>query len=48
MSTKLRSVRVEEGLWRLARAKARTEGTTVTAVIIRALKRYVGVPADPW
>lgn len=35
-----RSVRVPDHVWDAARARAQAEGTTVTAVILRALTRY--------
>lgn len=35
-----RSVRVPDHIWDAARARAQAEGTTVTAVILRALTRY--------
>ena len=41
MPTAIRTVRVPDELWRAAIAKARAEGTTVTAVLVRALERYV-------
>jgi hypothetical protein len=34
------SIRVPEGLWAMAKAKANIEHTTVTAIIIEALKAY--------
>jgi len=34
------SIRVPEGLWAMAKAKASDEHTTVTAIIIEALKAY--------
>jgi len=34
------SIRVPEGLWAMAKAKASQEHTTVTAIIIEALKAY--------
>jgi len=37
----LRSLRVPEDVWRAAMAKAHSEGTTVTAVVVKALRRYV-------
>ena len=37
-----RSVRVPENLWQAVKAKAKAEGETIAAVIIRALRRYVG------
>lgn len=39
--TPLRNVRVPEDLWGRALARAAAEGTTVSAVIVQALKRYV-------
>jgi hypothetical protein len=35
-----RSVRIPEPIWQAAKARAEREGTTVTAVILRALTRY--------
>lgn len=40
-----RAIRVEESLWRAAQEKARTEGRTLTGVIVDYLKRYVATPA---
>jgi uncharacterized protein GlcG (DUF336 family) len=36
-----RSLRIPEDVWRAAVEKARTEGTTVTAVVVEALMRYL-------
>ena len=36
-----RSLRIPEDVWLAAVAKARAENTTVTAVVIAALRRYV-------
>jgi len=36
-----RAVRIKDGLWRAAKAKAAERGETVTDVIRRALERYV-------
>ena len=36
-----RAVRVPDELWQAALDKARREGTTVTAVVLAALQRYV-------
>ena len=41
MATPLRSVRVPNDVWEAAVQKARDEGTTVTAVVLAALQRYV-------
>jgi hypothetical protein len=35
-----RSVRIPDAVWHAARERAEREGTTVTAVILRALVRY--------
>lgn len=40
--TPRRSVRVSADLWIAAQVKAAERGETVTDVLIRALKRYVG------
>ena len=40
--TPLRNVRVDDDLWQAAKAKAEAEGTTLTAVILEALRRFVG------
>lgn len=41
MSTMPRSLRIPEDVWRAAVVKAASEGTTVTAVVIAALRRYL-------
>lgn len=41
MATMPRSLRIPTPLWDAAVAKAREEGTTVTAVVVKALERYV-------
>lgn len=41
MVTPLRSLRIPNDVWDAARDKARGEGTTVTAVVLAALQRYV-------
>lgn len=38
--TPLRNVRVSDELWDAAKRKAEAEGTTLTAVIVRALEQY--------
>lgn len=35
-----RSVRIPDHIWAAARDRAEREGTTITAVILRALTRY--------
>lgn len=39
-NTPPRSVRVPDGVWQAASARAKAEGTTITAVILAALTRY--------
>lgn len=39
--TPVRNVRVPDGLWNAAKAKAAEEGRTITDVIVSALHRYV-------
>ena len=39
-NTPPRSVRVRDPIWEKATARAKAEGTTVTAVIVAALTRY--------
>jgi predicted DNA binding CopG/RHH family protein len=39
--TPLRNLRVPDDLWQAAKAKAAAEGTTLTAVLVAALRRYV-------
>lgn len=41
MPTPLRSVRIPDDVWQAAQSKAEREGTTVTAVVLAALQRYV-------
>jgi predicted HicB family RNase H-like nuclease len=36
-----RAIRVPDDLWAAALAKAQEEGTTVTAIVLKALERYV-------
>lgn len=40
-NTMPRSLRIPEDVWRAAVAKAQAEGTTVTAVVVKALERYL-------
>lgn len=40
MNTMPRSLRIPEDLWHAAVAKAKAEGTTVTAIVVKALKSY--------
>lgn len=41
MATPLRAVRIPNDVWDAAVRKARDEGTTVTAVILAALRAYL-------
>jgi predicted HicB family RNase H-like nuclease len=41
MATMPRSLRIPEDVWRAAVEKAKDEGTTVTAVVTAALRRYL-------
>lgn len=41
MATMPRSLRIPEDVWTAAVAKAAAEGTTVTAVVVAALRRYL-------
>lgn len=38
--TPRRTVRVPDNVWQPAQEKAATEGTTVTAIVVRALEKY--------
>ena len=39
-----RSLRIPADVWDAAVAKAREEGTTVTAVVLAALREFIGRP----
>jgi len=41
MPTMPRSLRIPDDVWHAAVEKARAEGTTVTAVVVKALRRYL-------
>lgn len=41
MATMPRSLRIPEDVWSAAVEKAKAEGTTVTAVVVAALRRYL-------
>lgn len=41
MPTMPRSLRIPDDLWQATLDKAHAEGTTVTAIVVRALRRYV-------
>lgn len=41
MATMPRSLRIPEDVWHAAVEKAAAEGTTVTAVVTKALERYL-------
>jgi hypothetical protein len=40
----VRNLRVPEDIWRAAQEKAKTEGRTLTDVLVAYLKRYVSTP----
>ena len=42
-----RSMRIPDDVWTAAVAKARAEGTTVTAIVTAALRKYVKRPLTP-
>lgn len=44
MATPLRNVRVGDALWLAAGRRARRDGTTLTAIVVDALQRYVDAP----
>jgi hypothetical protein len=44
--TPARGVRVPDELWNAAKAQAAANGETVTDVLLRALREYVGEPVD--
>ena len=39
--TPLRSIRIATDIWQQAQAKAKKQGTTVSAVIVEALRSYI-------
>lgn len=41
MATPLRTIRVPDDLWKAAQAKAKSEGESVTAVILQQLERWL-------
>ena len=41
MPTPIRNMRIPDAVWQAARDKAEAEGTTVTAVVVAALRRYL-------
>lgn len=44
--TKHRSVRVPDSLWDAARQAAKAHGETITDIVLRALRAYVGPKQD--
>ena len=44
MATPLRAIRVPDDLWAAALAAARREETTVTAVVVDALRAFIASP----
>lgn len=47
MPTPLRNVRVGDALWSAASRRARANGTTLTAIVVDALRRYVAEHPEP-
>lgn len=45
-ATPNRTLRIPDGLWQRARRIAKVRGETITAVVIRALERYVRTYGD--
>jgi hypothetical protein len=43
--TPARPIRIPDELWNAAVEKARAEGTTASAVVVAALRRYIKRPA---
>lgn len=41
MPTPMRAMRIPDEVWDAARERAERDGTTVTAVVLAALQRYV-------
>ena len=39
-----RAIRIPEDVWRAALERAKAEGTTVTAVVLDALREFIGHP----
>ena len=39
-----RAIRIPDDLWTAALEKAQAEGTTVTAVVLKALERFIKKP----
>lgn len=44
--TRLRNLRIPDNLWVAMKAKAESEGTTVTQLVIECMERYTGEAAD--
>jgi uncharacterized protein GlcG (DUF336 family) len=42
-----RAIRVPDEVWKAALAKAQAEGTTVTAVVVEALREFALMPPQP-
>jgi hypothetical protein len=42
--TPLHAIRIPDDLWNAAVTKSRAEGTTVTAVVIAALRDFIAAP----
>jgi hypothetical protein len=46
-TTRHKSMRIPDGVWRAAKAKAAAEGRTVTDVVTELLQRYISSPPKP-
>ena len=44
--TPTRTVRIEDALWERAKAKAKREGTNVSAIVLEAVQRYVAESSE--
>ena len=45
--TKHKSMRVPDGVWKAAQAKAKSEGRTMTDVVTELLQRWISSPKRP-
>lgn len=45
--TPLRAIRVPDDIWEAAQARAKDEGTSVSAVVVATLRHYGSVPFRP-
>lgn len=45
--TKHKSMRIPDGVWQAAKAKAASEGRTMTDIVTGLLQRYIASPSRP-